>query len=188
MEVVIGQKIQHQLVFIGSFGVGKTTAVRSLSDIEVVTMEATANIEIKEAGLDSTKTTTTVGFDYGECIVDESERISLYGIPGQARFEEVWDTLLPRCSGVVLLVFGNHSKYLQECERWLRILKHKNAVKKLSVALTRVADDDEKTIDACRQVVAKYHPYAPVLTADPRDSNSIFQATIMALSTPYPEV
>lgn len=186
MDIVIGQKIQHQLVYIGSFGVGKTTAVKSLSDIDVVTMEATANLEIKKAGLNPKKTTTTVGFDYGECFIDENENISLYGIPGQARFEEVWDTLLPRCSGVVLWVFGNKPDYLNDCEKWLKVLKHKNAIKKLAVALTRISHEDEENIQTCRELVKKYHPYAPVLTADPRDRNSVLQATIMALSTPYP--
>lgn len=188
MKVVIGQKIQHQLVFIGSFGVGKTTAVQSLSDTEVVSMEATANLELKQAeGIDPKKTTTTIGFDYGECFLDETDKISLYGIPGQVRFENVWDTLLPRCSGVVLWVFGNRPNYLQECERWLKVLKRKNAIKKLAVALTRIEHDDEESLNACRQLVAEYHPFAPVLTADPRDRNSVLQATIMALSTPYPE-
>lgn len=186
MEVVIGQKIHHQLVFIGSFGVGKTTAVQALSDIDIVSMEATANLEIKSADLDPEKTTTTVGFDYGECILDEDERIALYGIPGQARFEEVWDTLLPRCSGVVLWVFGNRNNYLDDCEKWLRVLKHKQAIKKLAVALTRTSAHDEANLQACRTLVSGYHPYAPVLTADPRDRESVLQATIMALSTPYP--
>lgn len=186
MKVVIGQKIHHQLVFIGSFGVGKTTAVQALSDIEVVSMEATANLEIKNANLDPEKTTTTVGFDYGECILDEDERISLYGIPGQERFEEVWDALLPRCSGVVLWVFGNKDNYLQDCEKWLNTLKRKKAIKKLAVGLTRVSEDDEESVQACRELVSNYHPYAPVITADPRDRESVLQATVMALSTPYP--
>lgn len=187
MELVIGQKIQHQLVFIGSFGVGKTTAIQSLSDIEVVSMEAVANAEIKVAGLDSQKTTTTIGFDYGECHLDAQESISLYGIPGQARFENVWDNLLPRCTGVVLWLFGNRANYLEDCEKWLKVLQRKKVIRKLAVALTRVESDDEKTLNACRQLVSNYHPFAPVLTADPRVRDSVLQATIMALSTPYPD-
>lgn len=185
MNIVIGQKIQHQLVFIGSFGVGKTTAVQSLSDIEVVSMEATANIEYNASMKD--KTTTTIGFDYGECLLDDNETISLYGIPGQARFENVWDVLLPRCSGVVLWVFANQGNALSDCERWLKILRQKNAIHKLAVALTRISADDETVLNACRQLVSLYHPYAPVLTADPRERDSVLQATVMALSTPFPE-
>lgn len=187
MELIIGQKIQHQLVFIGSFGVGKTTAVKSLSDVEVVSMEAVANAEIKVAGLDSQKTTTTIGFDYGECHLDTQETISLYGIPGQARFENVWDNLLPRCTGVVLWLFGNKSNHLQDCENWLKILERRKVIRKLAVALTRVEHSDEQSLEACRELVKRYHPYAPVLTADPRDRGSVMQATIMALSTPYPD-
>lgn len=186
MEIVIGQKIQHQLVFIGSFGVGKTTAIQSLSDIEVVSMEATANIEVKAAGLNSKKSTTTIGFDYGECHLDTQEKISLYGIPGQARFESVWDNLLPRCSGIVLWLFGNQKNYLDDCENWLQVLRRRKVIRKLSVALTRIEHDDKK-LNACRELVRGYHPYAPVLTADPRVRASVLQATIMALSTPYPD-
>ncbi len=188
MKAIIGQKIQHQVVFIGSFGVGKTTAVQALSDVEVITMEATAILEVKNAKfINPQKTTTTVGFDYGEFDVGDGEKVSLYGIPGQARFEKVWDNLLPRCSGVVLWVFGNNSNYLKECERWFNILEQKKSIKKLSVALTRTSHDDEDSVSVCRQLVEKYHPYAPVLTADPRDRGSVLQAVLMALSTPYPD-
>ncbi len=164
MKIIVGQKIPHQVVFIGSFGVGKTTAVQALSDTEVITMEATAVLEIKNAKLmDTKKTTTTIGFDYGEFDVDVGEKVSLYGIPGQMRFEKVWDNLLPRCSGVVLLVFGNNKNYLQECEKWLKILKRKDSIKKLAVALTRIPDDDEETISVCRELQLNQNLFGTIL-------------------------
>ncbi|PID77054.1 MAG: hypothetical protein CSB24_03495 [Deltaproteobacteria bacterium] len=191
MKAVIGQKIQYQVVFIGSYGVGKTTAVKAISDTEVISMEAIAGMEEgADPGLiDAGKVTTTVGFDYGELgTADEDDLVSIYGIPGQARFEQVWDTLLPRCSGVVLWVFGNNKNYLQECGVWLETLKRKDSLRKLAVALTRIEDDDEESIDSARELVVKYHPFAPVLTADPRDRDSVLQAVLMALSTPYPDL
>lgn len=183
MDVSIGRNTQHQIVFVGSFGVGKTTALRAISDIDVVNMDVKSD-EIAQQNLDPSKTTTTVGFDYGECVLGGDERVALYGIPGQSRFDEIWDRVLPNSSAIVLWVYGDREDALTECQRWLDILKERNAIERLCVAVTRIDPNDVEALGAYRGVVAKYHPFAPIITSDPRDKNSVIQATMVALSTP----
>lgn len=80
-------------------GAGKTTAIRSLSDIEVVSTEAhNTDHSISD------KETTTVALDYGEIGVNAGEKIRLYGVPGQRRFEFMWSILKERAMGLLLLV------------------------------------------------------------------------------------
>jgi signal recognition particle receptor subunit beta len=65
-----------KIVIVGGFGVGKTTMVRSVSEIRPLSTEETmtrAGVGIDDAGGVHGKTTTTVAFDFG--------RISLNGMP-----------------------------------------------------------------------------------------------------------
>ena len=80
-------------------GSGKTTAIRSLSEIEVVATEA-ANTERDVVD----KPTTTVALDYGEIALGDEDKVRLYGIPGQRRFDFMWSILRERAEGMVLLV------------------------------------------------------------------------------------
>ena len=50
----------YKIVFAGPVGAGKTTAIQSLSDIEVVTTEAATSDDARFL-----KATTTVAMDYG---------------------------------------------------------------------------------------------------------------------------
>ena len=83
--------MEHIILFAGPMGAGKTTAIRTLSDIPVVSTEA-ANTDRAQ----SDKETTTVALDYGEISVSDEEKVRLYGIPGQRRFEFMWKILRER--------------------------------------------------------------------------------------------
>ena len=78
----------YKLVFAGPVGAGKTTAVQSLSDIEVVSTESVATDETRRL-----KRTTTVAMDYGVMRLDNGDQVHLYGTPGQKRFDFMWDIL-----------------------------------------------------------------------------------------------
>ena len=91
--------ITYKLVFAGPVGAGKTTAIQSLSDIEVVTTEAS----ISDGGR-SIKPTTTVAMDYGLMKLGSGDQVRLYGTPGQKRFDFMWDILSENALGLVMLV------------------------------------------------------------------------------------
>jgi uncharacterized protein len=90
---------EHVILFAGPMGAGKTTAIRSLSEIDVVSTEA-ANSERDVVD----KATTTVALDYGEITLDADDKVRLYGVPGQRRFDFMWSILKQRARGLVLLV------------------------------------------------------------------------------------
>lgn len=184
MKIVLGHHAKHQVVFVGPFGVGKTTALRAVSDIPVASME-TASGEAVNSG-DRGKTTTTVGFDYGEWQFPDGARVGLFGVPGQERFNAMWDALLPQSSAVVLWLFGNRANALAEGHFWLDALAARKAVTRLAVAVTRVSPQaPDHELEPYRRLAARYHPLAPVITADPREPASVMQAIMVALSTPF---
>lgn len=54
---------QYKIIFSGPVGVGKSTAIKMLSDIEVVATEAKASDQTKKL-----KDLTTVAMDYGRIL------------------------------------------------------------------------------------------------------------------------
>lgn len=96
-----------KIVVVGGFGVGKTTMVRSVSEIRPLSTEET----MTQAGLgiDANtgaygKTTTTVAFDFGRISLNEQMVLYLFGAPGQERFWFLWDRLFSGTLGAVVLV------------------------------------------------------------------------------------
>ncbi|MQA12124.1 MAG: ATP/GTP-binding protein [Pseudonocardiaceae bacterium] len=95
-----------KIVVVGGFGVGKTTLVRSVSEIRPLNTEET----MTQAGLGidhsdtAGKTTTTVAFDFGRISLNEQMVLYLFGAPGQERFWFLWDRLFAGTLGAVVLV------------------------------------------------------------------------------------
>ncbi|WP_017581211.1 GTP-binding protein [Nocardiopsis valliformis] len=96
-----------KIAVVGGFGVGKTTMVRSVSEIRPLNTEET--MTRAGAGVDDLhgvegKRTTTVAFDFGRITLDESSVLYLFGAPGQERFWFLWDRLFTGALGAVVLV------------------------------------------------------------------------------------
>lgn len=102
-------KNSYKIIFAGPVGVGKTEAIRSLSDKEVVTTEEIASDDVKNL-----KKTTTVAMDYGIMKLESGEQVRLYGTPGQKRFDFMWEILSENALGLVLLVNAEFDDPVQD--------------------------------------------------------------------------
>lgn len=90
---------QHKplkIVVSGPVGAGKTTLIRSLSEIPVVNTDELSSEAIG-------KSHTTVAMDFGRITLDDC-RIHLFGTPGQERFDFMWDLLSEGAFGLLLLL------------------------------------------------------------------------------------
>jgi len=89
----------YKLVVTGAVNSGKTTFVRTISEIDPITTdEFVTEEEVKEL-----KTYTTVAMDYGRRTVEEDLTLHIYGTPGQERFYFAWDVLVEGAFGVIFL-------------------------------------------------------------------------------------
>ncbi|CAM5632845.1 ATP-binding protein [Streptomyces tanashiensis] len=96
-----------KIVVVGGFGVGKTTLVRSVSEIRPLNTEETmtqAGEDVDDTVGVAAKTATTVAFDFGRISLDAHNVLYLFGAPGQERFWFLWDRLFSGTLGAVVLV------------------------------------------------------------------------------------
>ncbi|MFC0113602.1 hypothetical protein SAMN05661093_08322 [Kibdelosporangium aridum] len=104
-----------KIVIAGGFGVGKTTAVASISEIPPLRTEAvmtSAAAEIDRTGHVPSKTTTTVAMDFGCITIDDEVKLYLFGTPGQDRFGFMWHDLVVGALGALVIV---DTRRLDDC-------------------------------------------------------------------------
>ncbi len=169
--------IPVKVVISGGFGVGKTTAIGALSEIEPVTTEAamtteTIDIDVMAAG--STKTTTTVAMDFGRITIDDSIVLYLFGTPGQDRFGFMWPDLTAGALGGVVLVDTDR---ISDC--FVAIDYFEKIELPFVVAVNQFDNRENLSLDEVREAT-DVDPDIPVITVDARDRSAV-KAVVLRL-------
>jgi uncharacterized protein len=117
-----GSMHTFKVVVAGPMGVGKTTFIDAISELQTVTTEARIS---DGSGVTADKTSTTVAVDFGRITVLDDIELYLFGTPGQDRFDYMWDVAATGMLGFILLVDCSRPDLLPETRR---ILDHFRAL------------------------------------------------------------
>ena len=77
-----------KIVITGPFNAGKTSLIKAVSEITVLSTERQVSDSSGEGDGE-----TTVAMDFGRITVSDDVVLYLFGTPGQARFSFMWETL-----------------------------------------------------------------------------------------------
>ncbi len=158
---------EYKILFTGSVGAGKTTAIASMSDAApIVTDVANSDASVL-------KNATTVGFDYGLMTLDNGDCVRLFGTPGQKRFDFVWRILAKNAVGLVILTDNSQADPLSDLRVYLdsfsEELKHIPCV----VGVSRLEQNPSPSINAYSDVLHGFGYVFPVLAVDTRIKSDV---------------
>lgn len=159
----------HKILFSGTTGAGKTTAIGQVSEIPPMTTD----VRNTDTGL--SKEMTTVGMDYGEVTLDNGDMLRLYGTPGQKRFDFMWKILSKGALGLIILIDNSQPNPLADLDTYLdgfaQLIKDTACVVAVGRTEAHATPDLEQFADhmAARGVIC------PVLAADVRDAQQVTQ-------------
>lgn len=163
-----------RLVVAGTVGAGKSTFIRTISEIEAVD---TDRIATDETAL--LKRKTTVALDFGRLAFGPDMALHLYGTPGQARFDFMWDILIRKAHAYILLVAANRPSEFRYARQILQFMKQRAKIP-LIVGLTHMdcleAWDLENIKISLRQLEGQGHP--PIVPVDCREQSSVAESLI----------
>lgn len=152
-----------KIVFAGPVGSGKTTAIRSLSDIDVVNTDAVASDVVR-----SIKSTTTVAMDYGLMRLDSGDQVRLYGTPGQKRFDFMWDILTEHALGLVLMLKASNPDPVSDLRFYVKEFRGLIDHTALVVGLTHADIAGPMVRDSVAQAMRELDLPPTVMDADAR--------------------
>ncbi|MGZ6804417.1 MAG: GTP-binding protein [Nocardioidaceae bacterium] len=162
-----------KIVVTGPFAAGKTTLIRTISEITVLSTERGITDSTR-----ARKSETTVAMDFGRITIDRDLVLYLFGTPGQERFDFMWEILGEGMLGYVVLVDAEREDSIQEAAGILGAFRRMARVPYV-VALNRSNGVDDAEEQRLRDQL-ELRPDVALLPCDATDKESV-KSVLLAL-------
>lgn len=135
-----------KIVVTGPFSAGKTTFIKSISEIAIVSTERAISDSTRRV-----KAETTVAMDFGRITISKDIVLYLFGTPGQERFDFMWQILSEGMLGYILMLDASRPETFPEGRRILEFFSTLSDAP-FVVGATRMPDGDPSaTIEKIRK-------------------------------------
>jgi uncharacterized protein len=164
-----------RLVVTGPVGAGKSTFIRSVSEIETVDTDRRATDETAQL-----KQKTTVAFDFGRLNFGPDMALHLYGTPGQSRFDFMWDILIRKAHAYILLVAAHRPHEFRYARRIASFMNQRAQIP-MVIGLTHMDCPDAWEPDniAIALGYLDEQQCPPIITVNASEPASVAQAVIV---------
>ena len=155
-----------KVVVSGPFNAGKTTFIKAVSEISVLSTERRVSEGAGEGGGE-----TTVAMDFGRITITDDIVLYLFGTPGQERFSFMWETLSEGMLGFVLLLDGTSPQQVTDASSMIEFFRDMSEVP-FVVAANRVESEDTEALALLRADL-ELEDSVPLMAVDARDKESV---------------
>lgn len=159
---------EYKLVFSGTTGAGKTTAINVISDTKTI------RTDVENTDTTLQKSHTTVGMDFGQVNLPNGDRLRLFGTPGQSRFDFMWKVLVKDAFGLIILIDNSSPDPLADLGLYLEgfnaELEHIPCV----IGIGRSETAPSPSLDDFSTRLEESGLTIPVLAVDVRQESDVF--------------
>lgn len=161
--------METKILFTGTTGAGKTTAIGAISEIEPL------STDVRNTDANVSKAMTTAGMDYGELTLEDGDKLRLYGTPGQERFSFMWPILSKGAMGLIILIDNSSADPLADLDRYLKGFEVLVSERACVVGVGRLPSHPEPSLDQFANRLAAHELACPVIEVDVREPAQVLQ-------------
>lgn len=158
---------EYKIIILGTMGVGKTTAIKSIVDGDIVSTDVLNTDDSVD------KPTTTVAMDYGDVPLPNGDRLRIYGSPGQERFSFLWPSLAQGAAGGIILVDAQREDIVDNLMSYLAVLHEKSLNLPIVIGITKADTITSKRLESIKRDLGAQGYHLPIIVCDARERSSV---------------
>lgn len=158
---------EYKILFTGSMGAGKTTAISMVTDSPPI------NTDVKNNDISNPKENTTVGLDFGIVKLDSGEILRVFGTPGQERFDFLWSALAKNALGIVILVDNSRAKPLDDLDKYLAGFAKELQTTACVIGVGRTEEFTNPSVDMYAEHLFSKNMLIPIVPVDVRHREDV---------------
>jgi signal recognition particle receptor subunit beta len=167
---------EYKILFTGTMGAGKTTAIASISE------EAPIVTDVANSDRAVGKALTTVGLDFGQITLDSGDRLRLFGTPGQSRFDFMWKILVKNALGLIILTDNSRPDPIADLDVYLDGFADDLDEIPCVIGVGRTESHEFPTLDEYAKTVDRRRRVIPIVQVDVRRSQDVLMLIDMLLA------